>query len=79
MADQIEQMTASLETNQKVQKLLSCWEIPCLCSCFFFFFEINALLWFQQINDLQEKYNSELQHSADLSKKLEATEVNYIS
>lgn len=46
---------------------------------FFFFFEINALLWFQQINDLQEKYNSELQHSADLSKKLEATEVNYIS
>ncbi|KAG8048309.1 hypothetical protein GUJ93_ZPchr0008g14046 [Zizania palustris] len=40
MADQIEQMTASLE----------------------------------QINDLQEKYNSELQHSAGLSKKLEATE-----
>uniref|UniRef100_A0A453RRZ1 Kinesin-like protein n=1 Tax=Aegilops tauschii subsp. strangulata TaxID=200361 RepID=A0A453RRZ1_AEGTS len=49
MADQIEQMTASLETNQK------------------------------QITDLQEKYDSELQHSADLSKKLEATEVNYIS
>uniref|UniRef100_A0A453RRV7 Kinesin-like protein n=1 Tax=Aegilops tauschii subsp. strangulata TaxID=200361 RepID=A0A453RRV7_AEGTS len=44
MADQIEQMTASLETNQK------------------------------QITDLQEKYDSELQHSADLSKKLEATE-----
>uniref|UniRef100_A0A0D9XAV0 Kinesin-like protein n=1 Tax=Leersia perrieri TaxID=77586 RepID=A0A0D9XAV0_9ORYZ len=44
MADQIEQMTASLETNQK------------------------------QINELQEKYNLELQHSADLSKKLEATE-----
>uniref|UniRef100_A0A0E0AYW7 Kinesin-like protein n=1 Tax=Oryza glumipatula TaxID=40148 RepID=A0A0E0AYW7_9ORYZ len=44
MADQIEQMTTSLEANQK------------------------------QINDLQEKYDSELQHSADLSKKLEATE-----
>ncbi|KAF0898400.1 hypothetical protein E2562_007241 [Oryza meyeriana var. granulata] len=44
MADQIEQMTTSLEANQK------------------------------QINDLQEKYNSEFQHSADLSKKLEATE-----
>ncbi|CAM0911628.1 unnamed protein product [Alopecurus aequalis] len=44
MADQIEQMTVSLETNQK------------------------------QISDLQEKYDSELQHSADLRKKLEATE-----
>ncbi|KAG8082904.1 hypothetical protein GUJ93_ZPchr0014g47333 [Zizania palustris] len=27
----------------------------------------------KQINDLQEKYSSELQHSDDLSKKLEAT------
>jgi hypothetical protein len=45
----------------------------------FFVFEISALLWFQQISDLQEKYDSELQHSADLSKKLEATEVNFIS
>ncbi|KAM0877192.1 hypothetical protein ACQ4PT_035653 [Festuca glaucescens] len=44
MADQIEQMTVSLETNQK------------------------------QISDLQEKYDSELHHSADLRKKLEATE-----
>nr|CAB3483808.1 unnamed protein product [Digitaria exilis] len=44
MADQIEQMNASLEENQK------------------------------QISDLQQKYNSELQHSADLSKKLEVTE-----
>ncbi|CAD6245627.1 unnamed protein product [Miscanthus lutarioriparius] len=44
MADQIEQMTASLEANQKL------------------------------ISDLQKKYDSELQHSADLSKKLEVTE-----
>ncbi|KAL6859172.1 hypothetical protein ACP4OV_018174 [Aristida adscensionis] len=44
MADQIEQMTASLEAHQK------------------------------QISELEQKYNSELQHSADLSKKLEATE-----
>ncbi|XP_062192752.1 kinesin-like protein KIN-5C [Phragmites australis] len=44
MADQIEQMTASLETSQKL------------------------------ISDLQQKYNSELQRSADLSKKLEVTE-----
>ncbi|XP_062195793.1 kinesin-like protein KIN-5C [Phragmites australis] len=44
MADQIEQMTASLEANQKL------------------------------ISDLQQKYNSELQHSADMSKKLEVTE-----
>ncbi|KAG8060534.1 hypothetical protein GUJ93_ZPchr0002g23008 [Zizania palustris] len=42
MADQIEQMTPSLEVKK--------------------------------INDLQEKYNFELQHSDDLSKKLEATE-----
>lgn len=48
MADQIEQMNASLEENQK------------------------------QISDLQQKYNSELQHSADLSKKLEVTEVSCI-
>ena len=46
MADQIEQMTASLEANQKL------------------------------ISDLQKKYDSELQHSADLSKKLEVTEVS---
>lgn len=45
MADQIEQMNASLEANQKL------------------------------ISDLQQKYDSELQHSADLSKKLEVTEV----
>jgi Mg2+ and Co2+ transporter CorA len=45
MADQIEQMNASLEANQKL------------------------------ISDLQEKYDSELRHSADLSKKLEVTEV----
>ncbi|KAK8451674.1 hypothetical protein SEVIR_6G249100v4 [Setaria viridis] len=44
MADQIEQMNASLEANQKL------------------------------ISDLQQKYDSELQHSADLSKKLEVTE-----
>ncbi|ONM04046.1 kinesin-related protein4 [Zea mays] len=44
MADQIEQMNASLEANQKL------------------------------ISDLQEKYDSELRHSADLSKKLEVTE-----
>ena len=48
MADQIEQMTASLEANQKL------------------------------ISDLQQKYDSELQHSADLSKKLEVTEVSCI-
>lgn len=30
------------------------------------------------ISDLQEKYNSELQHSADLSKKLEVTEVSCV-
>jgi kinesin family protein 11 len=46
MADQIEQMNASLEANQKL------------------------------ISDLQQKYDSELQHSADLSKKLEVTEVS---
>ncbi|CAL5014111.1 unnamed protein product [Urochloa decumbens] len=44
MADQIEQLNASLEANQKL------------------------------ITDLQQKYDSELQHSAELSKKLEATE-----
>ncbi|RLN04146.1 hypothetical protein C2845_PM13G25800 [Panicum miliaceum] len=44
MADQIEQMNASLEANQKL------------------------------ISDLQQKYDSELQHSADLSKKLAVTE-----
>ncbi|CAO2169991.1 unnamed protein product [Urochloa humidicola] len=44
MADQIEQMNASLEANQKL------------------------------ITDLQEKYDSELHHSAELSKKLEVTE-----
>ncbi|RLM61779.1 hypothetical protein C2845_PM14G20930 [Panicum miliaceum] len=44
MADQIEQMNASLEANQKL------------------------------ISDLQQKYDSELQHSADLGKKLEVTE-----
>ncbi|OEL29353.1 Kinesin-like protein KIN-5C, partial [Dichanthelium oligosanthes] len=44
MADQIEQMNASLEANQKL------------------------------ISDLQQKYDSELQHSADLSQKLEVTE-----
>ncbi|KAJ1269639.1 hypothetical protein BS78_07G227200 [Paspalum vaginatum] len=43
MADQIEQMNASLEANQKI------------------------------ISDLQQKYDSELQHSADLCIKLEAT------
>jgi len=48
MADQIEQMNASLEANQKL------------------------------ISDLQQKYDSELQHSADLSKKLEVTEVSCI-
>ncbi|AQK51620.1 kinesin-related protein8 [Zea mays] len=44
MADQIEQMNASLEVNHKL------------------------------ISDLQQNYDSELQHSADLSKKLEVTE-----
>ncbi|CAO2190295.1 unnamed protein product [Urochloa humidicola] len=44
MADQIEQMNASLEANQKL------------------------------ITDLQEKYDSELHHSAELSKKVEVTE-----
>lgn len=48
MADQIEQMNASLEANQKL------------------------------ISDLQQKYDSELQHSADLSKKLEVTEVSCV-
>jgi len=48
MADQIEQMNASLEANQKL------------------------------ISDLQQKYDSEVQHSADLSKKLEMTEVSCI-
>jgi kinesin family member 11 len=46
MADQIEQMNASLEVNHKL------------------------------ISDLQQNYDSELQHSADLSKKLEVTEVS---
>lgn len=46
MADQIEQMNASLEANQKL------------------------------ISDLQQKYDSELQNSADLSKKLDETEVS---
>ncbi|KAG2585740.1 hypothetical protein PVAP13_6KG409000 [Panicum virgatum] len=44
MADQIEQMNASSEANQKL------------------------------ISDLQQKYDSEVQHSADLSKKLEVAE-----
>ena len=78
MADQIEQMTVSLETNQKVRKVLCLLENSMTC-ILLFLFEVNALVWFQQISDLQEKYDSELQHSADLSKKLEATEVNNIS
>lgn len=48
MADQIEQMNASLEANQKL------------------------------ISDLQQKFDSELQHSVDLSKKLEVTEVSFV-
>ena len=76
MADQIEQMTVSLETNQKVRKVLCLLEYH--DSYILLLFEINALLWFQQISDLQEKYDSELQHSAVLRKKLEATEVNKI-
>lgn len=73
MADQIEQMTTSLEANQKVRKVLVVY------IWYLFLFKIDLLLGFQQINDLQEKYDSELQHSADLSKKLEATEVIMIA
>lgn len=42
---------------------------------------VNSKLMFteQQVSELQEKYNAQVQQCSDLSKKLAATEVNFLN
>lgn len=73
MAEQIEQMTAQIETNNKVYLFVSMWNkniITCLIVLI-----AASVCFLQQFEELQQKYDSEVQRAADFTNRLHFTQV----
>lgn len=79
MAEQIDQLTATVETHQKVRiiNIISSIFCPVLfayqpCSCLTI--TINCM---QNLEELQSQYDAQVQQCCDLTNKLDVTEVSY--
>lgn len=72
MAEQIEQMGTMLEINQKV-----CRVHASLVFCLAWYISSNVLVpHLQQLEELQYKYDAQVEQSSDLSNKLLCTRVS---